>query len=40
MLVMNIEYNDYIGRLGIGRIFRGTIRDGVPVMLVEGARPL
>jgi len=36
MLVMNIEYNDYIGRLGIGRIFRGTIRDGAPMHIVHG----
>ncbi|MCL5021413.1 MAG: translational GTPase TypA [Bacteroidetes bacterium] len=35
MLVMNIEYNDYIGRLGIGRIFRGTIRDGAPMHVVH-----
>ena len=35
MLVMNIEYNDYIGRLGIGRIFRGTIRDGAPMRVVH-----
>ena len=35
MLVMNIEYNDYIGRLGIGRIFRGTIKDGAPMHVVH-----
>ncbi len=35
MLVMNIEYNDYIGRLGIGRIFRGTIRDGAQMRVVH-----
>ncbi len=35
MLVMNIEYNDYIGRLGIGRIFRGTIRDDAPMRVVH-----
>jgi len=26
MLVTTIDYNDYLGRLGIGRIHRGTIR--------------
>jgi len=36
MLVMNIEYNDYIGRLGIGRIFRGTIRDDAPMRVIHG----
>lgn len=35
MLVMNIEYNDYIGRLGIGRIFRGTIRDGAQMRVIH-----
>ncbi|MCL5267638.1 MAG: translational GTPase TypA [Bacteroidetes bacterium] len=35
MLVMNIEYNDYIGRLGIGRIFRGTIKDGAPMHVIH-----
>ncbi|MCL4512213.1 MAG: translational GTPase TypA [Bacteroidetes bacterium] len=35
MLVMNIEYNDYIGRLGIGRIFRGTIRDDAPMHVIH-----
>ena len=35
MLVMNIEYNDYIGRLGIGRIFRGTIKDDAPMRVVH-----
>ncbi len=33
-LVMNIDYNDYVGRLAIGRIFSGTIRvaDNVAVI--------
>jgi GTP-binding protein len=35
MLVMNIEYNDYIGRLGIGRIFRGTIKDGAQMRVIH-----
>jgi GTP-binding protein len=35
MLVMNIEYNDYIGRLGIGRIFRGTIKYGAPMRVIH-----
>ena len=35
MLVMNIEYNDYIGRLGIRRIFRGTIKDGAPMRVIH-----
>ncbi len=37
-LVTNIDYNDYIGRLAIGRVFSGTIRvgDHVAVINVSG----
>lgn len=35
MLVTTIDYNDYLGRLGIGRIVRGTIRDGSPMKVVH-----
>ncbi|KWT91704.1 MAG: translational GTPase TypA [Nitrospirota bacterium] len=28
LLVTNIDYNDYVGRLAIGRIFSGTVRVG------------
>ena len=28
LLVTNLDYNDYVGRLAIGRIFSGTLRDG------------
>jgi GTP-binding protein len=28
ILVTNIDYNDYVGRLAIGRIFAGTVRAG------------
>jgi GTP-binding protein len=31
MLVTTIDYNDYLGRLGIGRIHRGKIRLGGPM---------
>jgi len=31
MLVSSIDYNDYVGRIGIGRIERGTIRPGMTV---------
>ncbi len=33
MLVTTIDYNDYLGRLGIGRIVRGTIRVGAPLKI-------
>jgi len=33
-----LDYNDYVGRIGIGRVFRGTIRvgDQVALMKLEG----
>ncbi|HEY4612481.1 MAG TPA: translational GTPase TypA [Bacteroidota bacterium] len=35
MLVTTIDYNDYLGRLGIGRISRGTIKLGAPMKVVH-----
>jgi len=35
MLVTTIDYNDYLGRLGIGRVHRGTIRLGGPMNVVH-----
>jgi len=35
MLVTTIDYNDYLGRLGIGRVFRGTIHLGSPLKVVH-----
>jgi GTP-binding protein len=35
MLVTTIDYNDYLGRLGIGRVSRGTIRLGSPMKVVH-----
>jgi GTP-binding protein len=35
MLVTTIDYNDYLGRLGIGRIHRGTIRLGGPLKVIR-----
>lgn len=35
MLVTTIDYNDYLGRLGIGRIHRGTIRLGAPMRVIH-----
>jgi len=39
MLITTIDYNDYLGRLGIGRIARGTIRlgGGMKVIHREGS---
>jgi GTP-binding protein len=35
MLVTTIDYNDYLGRLGIGRINRGTIKLGSPMKIIH-----
>lgn len=36
LLVTNIDYNDYIGRLAIGRVFSGSVRVGDLVGVVNG----
>ncbi len=33
MLVSNIDYDDYVGRIAVGRIERGTIKVGMPVAI-------
>ena len=35
MLVSNIDYDDYIGRISIGRVERGHIELGMPVMICK-----
>ncbi len=35
MLVTTIDYSDYLGRLGIGRISRGTVRLGSPMKVIH-----
>jgi GTP-binding protein len=35
VLVTNIDYNDYVGRLAIGKIMRGTIRSMDPVAICK-----
>lgn len=36
MLISSIDYNDYVGRIGIGRIARGQIRVGMEVAVCDG----
>lgn len=36
LLVTNIDYNDYVGRLAIGRVFSGTVRVGDVVAVMNG----
>ena len=33
MLVSNIDYDDYLGRIAVGRIERGTIRNGMAISI-------
>ena len=35
MLVSNIDYDDYLGRIAIGRIERGKINNGMPVSICK-----
>jgi GTP-binding protein len=35
LLVSSIDYNDYVGRLAIGRVQRGTVRPGEDVVLIR-----
>jgi GTP-binding protein len=36
ILVTNVDYDDYVGRLAIGRIFSGTVKAGDTVALIKG----
>ena len=35
MLVSNIDYDDYVGRIAVGRIERGRVRVGMPVSICK-----
>ncbi len=35
LLVSSIDYDDYVGRIAIGRVLAGTVREGEPVMLFK-----
>ena len=35
MLIANIDYNDYIGRMATGRIFNGTVKAGETVAMMK-----
>ena len=39
LLVSSIDYNDYVGRIGIGRIDRGSIRQNQEAMIVNWHNP-
>jgi len=35
MLVTTLDYNDYLGKIAIGRIFRGTMKANSPVVVIK-----
>ena len=35
LLITTLDYNDYVGRIGIGRVFAGTIHAGEDVMVLH-----
>ena len=35
MLVSQLEYSDYVGRIAIGRVFAGQLRSGQPVTVID-----
>lgn len=35
MLATTLDYNDFIGRLAIGRVFKGRIKSGAPVSVIR-----
>jgi GTP-binding protein len=35
MLVTTLDYSDYVGRIGIGRVFAGTLRSGTDVIVIH-----
>jgi GTP-binding protein len=40
LLVTNIDYDDYIGRLAIGRVFSGSVKVGDYVSMVNGSEKI
>lgn len=35
LLITSLEYSSYIGRVAIGRVHRGSVKNGQPVMLIK-----
>ncbi len=35
MLVTTLDYSDYVGRIGIGRVFRGTLKKGNSLCIIK-----
>jgi len=34
MQVTSLDYNDYVGRIGVGRVYRGTLNSSTPLMRI------
>ncbi|MBM3984498.1 MAG: translational GTPase TypA [Planctomycetes bacterium] len=39
LAVTSLDHNDFVGRIAIGRLERGTLRDGMPLVACGGDRP-
>ena len=37
--VTTLDHNDFVGRIAIGRVDRGVLRDGMPIVVCGGDRP-
>ncbi len=35
MLVVTLDYNDYVGRIAIGRVFSGTLKKGESIIVID-----
>ncbi len=35
MQIANLAYDDYLGRLGVGRVYEGTAKTGQQVTIIE-----
>src|SRR6185436_18489073 len=35
MLITSLDYSGFVGRIAIGRVFRGTLRESMPVSLIK-----
>ena len=40
MLVSNVDWSDYVGRIGIGKILSGTVKVGQPIWVYEKTDPI
>ncbi|MGB9602593.1 MAG: translational GTPase TypA [Verrucomicrobiia bacterium] len=36
LLVANLDYSDYLGRIALGKIYSGTVRVGSPIICIHG----